>query len=67
MERGPAGLALEASLRLGGTVLAVSWIVQPISYFPALGVAGTYMTWLAGSAGDILRPLLRCGTAGCGR
>lgn len=45
-------LAVLASI----TSTAVSWIVQPISYFPSLGVAGTYMTWLAGSAADLRVP-----------
>ena len=34
----------------------VSWVVQPISYFPILGTAGSYIGWLAGSVGDIRLP-----------
>lgn len=34
----------------------VSWIVQPISYYPTMGAAGSYIGWLAGSAGDIRMP-----------
>lgn len=52
----PGWTGLGSLAAVAATVLAVSWIVQPISYFPALGVAGTYMTWLAGSAGDIRVP-----------
>lgn len=43
-------------LKLWGLVAAtygVSWIVQPIAYFPTVGVAGSYVGWLAGSVGDI--------------
>lgn len=32
------------------------WVVEPISYFPALGTAGTYMGILAGSIGQMRVP-----------
>lgn len=35
---------------------AVSWIVQPLSYYGALGNVGTYIAWIAGSAADIRVP-----------
>ena len=28
------------------------WIAEPISYFPILGAAGTYMSYLAGNVGN---------------
>ena len=34
----------------------VSWIIQPISYYPTLGAPGSYIGWLAGSVGDIRMP-----------
>lgn len=52
----PGWTGLGGIAAIAATVLAVSWIVQPISYFPSLGVAGTYMTWMAGSAADIRVP-----------
>lgn len=42
--------------KLWGLVAAtygISWIVQPIAYFPTVGIAGSYVGWLAGSVGDI--------------
>jgi len=30
-------------------IFGVNWFVEPISYYPMLGNAGTYMGWLAGS------------------
>lgn len=36
-----------------------SWVVQPISFYPALGTAGTYMSFLAGSIGDIRVPAIQ--------
>lgn len=38
------------------SVYFVSWIVEPISYFPALGTAGTYMGILAGSMAQMRVP-----------
>lgn len=35
-----------------------SWVIQPISFFPALGTAGTYMSFVAGSIGDIRIPAI---------
>lgn len=34
----------------------ISWIVQPIAYYPTMGAAGSYIGWLAGSCGDIRMP-----------
>lgn len=33
-----------------------NWIVQPSSYYSAMGAAGTYMGWSAGSVADIRMP-----------
>jgi hypothetical protein len=43
---------------LGGVSAAfvAGWIMEPISYFPALGTAGTYMGILAGSIGQMRVP-----------
>jgi hypothetical protein len=43
---------------LGGVSAAfvAGWIVEPISYFPSLGTAGTYMGILAGSIGQMRVP-----------
>ncbi len=46
---------------IGGYVMilsteAVYYFVEPISYFPVLGEAGTYMSFLAGSIGGIRVP-----------
>ncbi len=46
-------------LQIWGLVAAtygISWIVQPISYYPTLGAPGSYIGWLAGSVGDIRMP-----------
>ncbi len=34
----------------------LSWIIQPITYYPTMGTAGSYIGWLAGSCGDIRMP-----------
>ena len=37
---------------------AVSWIVQPLSYYGGLGMVGTYIAWISGSAADICLPAI---------
>lgn len=34
----------------------ITWIIQPIAYYPTMGAAGSYIGWLAGSCGDIRMP-----------
>jgi hypothetical protein len=34
----------------------ISWLVQPISFFPLMGTAGNYVGWLTGSVADIKSP-----------
>jgi hypothetical protein len=45
-----AGLAMQAS------VSGVFWFVEPISYFPVLGIPGTYMAFLSGNIGNLRLP-----------
>lgn len=37
-------------------LMAISWIVEPLTYFPMLGVAGTYQAWLVGNISNKLLP-----------
>lgn len=41
---------------LVAATFGVSWVVQPISFFPLLGTSGSYIAWLAGSVADIRTP-----------
>ncbi|WP_371362218.1 hypothetical protein SRRS_34280 [Sporomusa rhizae] len=43
-------------LAINAALHGLSWLMQPISYFPVLGTSGTYVTWLAGSGADIRTP-----------
>ena len=45
-----AGFIMQAS------VSGVFWVVEPISYSPVLGVAGTYMSFLSGNIGNLRLP-----------
>lgn len=38
--------------------VAVVWVVEPISYFPVLGVCGTYMSFLSGNIGNMRMPVV---------
>ena len=45
-----AGFVMQAS------VSGVFWFVEPISYFPVLGVPATYMSFLSGNIGNLRLP-----------
>jgi len=58
------GIQLPMHAVIQGTILvwsafAVAYVVEPISYFPALGTAGTYMSFFAGSIGQMRVPASR--------
>lgn len=38
--------------------VGVIWFVEPISYFPTLGSAGTYMSFLSGNIGNMRLPVI---------
>ncbi|MCR8969052.1 hypothetical protein [Facklamia sp. 7083-14-GEN3] len=38
--------------------VGVIWFVEPISYFPTLGPAGTYMSFLSGNIGNMRMPVI---------
>lgn len=38
--------------------VGVIWVVEPISYFPTLGPAGTYMSFLSGNIGNMRLPVI---------
>lgn len=38
------------------SAFGASWIVQPLSFFPILGVGGSYIGWLCGNVADIRVP-----------
>ncbi|MBU3031878.1 hypothetical protein [Paracoccus marinaquae] len=37
--------------------VGIMWVVEPISYFPVLGVCGTYMSFLSGNIGNMRMPV----------
>lgn len=41
---------------LAAGAFGVSWIVQPLAYYGALGTAGSYLSWVVGSVIDIRLP-----------
>lgn len=52
----PDGASFGSAIGMLVSAYVVSWIVEPISYFPALGTAGTYMGILAGSMAQMRVP-----------
>lgn len=51
-DKGPLTIALVAQL----SVNAVWWFIEPISFFPILGVPGTYVTFLSGNIANLRIP-----------
>lgn len=39
-----------------GSIIAAVWIIEPISYYPVLGVSGTYLAFLNGNIGSMCLP-----------
>ncbi len=48
--------AIMAGFVMQASVSGVFWFVEPISYFPVLGVPGTYMSFLSGNIGNLRLP-----------
>ena len=38
------------------SAFGVSWVVQPLSFYPMLGIGGSYISWLCGNVADIRVP-----------
>ena len=52
----PAREALSVALVAQLSINAVWWFIEPISFFPVLGVPGTYMSFLSGNIGNLRIP-----------
>ncbi|MGE5483859.1 MAG: hypothetical protein ACM3X4_02440 [Ignavibacteriales bacterium] len=52
----PVG-AIIAGLISQASVSGVFWFVEPISYFPILGIPGTYMAFLSGNIANLRLPI----------
>ncbi|MFC5590170.1 small-conductance mechanosensitive channel [Sporosarcina soli] len=38
------------------SIVALVWVIEPISYYPTLGVSGTYLAFLTGNIGNMCLP-----------
>lgn len=52
----PKGSALLTAFIAGASSFGVLWFVEPISYFPVVGPAGTYMAFLSGNISNMRIP-----------
>lgn len=52
----PPVSAIFTGFIMQASVSGVFWFVEPISYSPVLGVAGTYMSFLSGNIGNLRLP-----------
>ena len=41
--------ALKSAFAICVIYFGINWFIEPVSYYPALGNAGSYLSWLAGS------------------
>lgn len=51
-DKGPFMIAIVAQL----SVNAVWWVIEPISFFPVLGIPGSYMAFLSGNNSNLRMP-----------
>ena len=49
----PKPAALLTAFISGASAFGVLWFVEPISYFPVVGAAGTYMAFLSGNISNM--------------
>ena len=55
----PKPEALLTAFISGTSAFGVLWFVEPISYFPVVGPAGTYMAFLSGNISNMRIPRCR--------
>jgi len=51
----PASAVISAFIAIASAV-GINWFIEPISYFPIIGVAGTYMAFLTGNISNLRIP-----------
>lgn len=52
----PGWGAIAKGFGLGAAAVAVMWFVEPFSYFPVLGIPGTYLAFLSGNISNLKLP-----------
>ncbi|MDY2736042.1 hypothetical protein [Intestinibacter sp.] len=52
----PSGAQIMQIWGVAAATYGISWVIQPISYYPALGAGGSYIGWISGSVGDMKMP-----------
>jgi hypothetical protein len=49
------GVVLAGSITIW-SISGIFWVVEPVSYFPVLGIPGTYMSFISGNIGNLRLP-----------
>lgn len=62
----PTWSALLTAIISGASAFGVLWFVEPISYFPVVGPAGTYMAFLSGNISNMRIPCASVAQASAG-
>ncbi|MCD8224597.1 MAG: hypothetical protein LUC99_07120 [Clostridiales bacterium] len=58
--------AVGASMIMRLSSLGLNYVVEPVSYYPGLGLAGTYMSYLAGNINNMRLPCAICAQEAAG-
>ncbi|MCR9387278.1 hypothetical protein [Vibrio metoecus] len=48
---------LFAAFAIIASFMVISYVLEPITYYPVLGLSGTYMSWLAGNISNLRLPV----------
>lgn len=52
----PGWSSIIAGFTAYASIVALVWVIEPISYYPTLGVSGTYLAFLTGNIGNMCLP-----------
>ncbi|SDH98645.1 hypothetical protein SAMN05192534_11738 [Alteribacillus persepolensis] len=52
----PGWTAIISGFAAYASIIAFVWVIEPISYYPVLGVSGTYLAFLTGNIGNMCLP-----------
>ncbi|MCG7335303.1 small-conductance mechanosensitive channel [Sporosarcina sp. ACRSM] len=52
----PGWSSILAGFMAYAAIVAFVWVIEPISYYPTLGVSGTYLAFLTGNIGNMCLP-----------
>ncbi|WP_413377630.1 small-conductance mechanosensitive channel [Alkalihalobacillus sp. 1P02AB] len=52
----PSWMVIISGFAAYASIVALVWVIEPISYYPVLGASGTYLAFLTGNIGNMCLP-----------